>query len=163
MGKKLLFGSVIGLSLLGLLMSCTLSGMSDVEFARALTEESADATNLYPEQSKTVPADDGLVILIQSTGEDPTGVYNYEVTFSFSNYTPPFAPDSIVEGELTGTVAFDAVQEVVTVVFEGHLTVQGEHAGDYYFDSTLVIYLATGEYEYDGSVKIGDTVHDVSK
>jgi hypothetical protein len=53
MGKKILVLSATGVILLGLLISCKLSGMSDVEFAKELMKVSADtmadATGLYPE------------------------------------------------------------------------------------------------------------------
>ena len=50
MRKTILLAAAISLVLLGFLMSCELSGMSDVEFAKALMDESGDSTELYSEQ-----------------------------------------------------------------------------------------------------------------
>ena len=164
MRKTILLAAAISLVLLGFLMSCELSGMSDVEFAKALMDESGDSTELYSAQSKSGgPADDGLTWDIVSYLEDPVGIHNWEITFTFTDYTPSFAPNSIVNGSLTADVTIDTDAETVTIAFYGTLTVDGEHAGEYIYTAQLIIYLNTGEYEYSGQVRIGSTVHEVSK
>ncbi len=164
MRKTLLLAAAISLILLGFLMSCELSGMSDVEFAKALMEGSADSTELYSAQSKSGgPADDGLSISILPLSVEPPGPYIYEVTFTFTDYTPSFAPNSIVNGSLTADVTIDTDADTVTIAFYGTLTVDGEHAGEYIYTAQLIIYLNTGEYEYSGQVRIRDTVHEVTK
>lgn len=170
MKSKLLLAAA-ALILLGLLMSCTEPGISDVEFATALMEEVAntagDETSLYPTPSKSAgPGDDGIGFDFVDLGEDPPEVYNYELTITFDDYIPTFAPNSLVSGELTALIAVDLIDPenpVITIVFIGALVVTGEHAGNYDYNATLVIYLATGEYEYSGWVKIGSTVHEVTK
>ena len=54
MRKTILLAAAISLILLGFLMSCELSGMSDVEFAKALMEEASDSTGLYSPPGKSV-------------------------------------------------------------------------------------------------------------
>ncbi len=163
MRKTLLLATVGSLILLVFLMSCELSGMSDVEFAKALMEGSADSTELYSPPSKSFGSgENGLTWDIVSYSEDPEGTYNWEIIFTFTDYTPPFAPNSIVNGSLTAYVAIDTDEQIVTIDFDGSLAVVGEHAGDYLYTAQLVIDLATGEYEYSGQVRIGDTVHEVT-
>ena len=162
--RKTILLAAVSLILLGFLMSCEQSGISDVEFAKALMEETSDSTNLYTPPSKSVgPGDNGLSWEIVSYQEDPGGTYNWEITFTFTDYTPTFAPNSIVNGSLTAYIALDTINQIVTIDFDGPLTVVGEHAGDYLYTARLVIDLATGEYEYSGEVRIGGTVHDVTK
>jgi hypothetical protein len=164
MRKTILLAAAISLILLVFLMSCELSGMSDVEFAKALMEGSADSTELYSPPSKSFGSgDNGLIWDIVAYSEDPVGTYNWEILFTFTDYTPPFAPNSIVTGSLTAYVAIDTDEQTVTIDFDGGpLTVVGEHAGDYLYTAQLVIDLATGEYEYSGQVRIRDTVHEVT-
>jgi len=164
MKKSILVTIGITLFLLGFLMSCDLSGMSDVEFAKALMEESADSTGLYSAPSKSAGfGDDGLTITIDPVPDNPPLNGPFEVTFTFTNYTPPFAPNSIVNGSLTADIIYDPDAQTVTIAFEGNLTVVGEHAGEYLYSAQLIIDLATGEYEYSGTVRIRDTVHEVTK
>jgi hypothetical protein len=164
MRKTLLLAAAVSLILLGFLMSCELSGMSDVEFAKALMEEASDSTGLYsPPGKSAVPDDDGLSWDIVSYLQDPVGTHNWEITFTFTDFTPPFALNSIVNGSLTAYVVYDTNAQTVTIDFDGSLTVVGEHAGEYLYTARLVIDLATGEYDYSGEVRIGGTVHDVTK
>jgi hypothetical protein len=163
--KKTIFVAIgLSLILLGFLTSCNLSGMSDVEFAKALMEESADSTGLYSAPSKSAGlGDDGLSISIVPISVEPPGPYIYQVTFTFTDYTPTFASNSIVDGSLTADITIDMDAETVTVDFSGTLSVNGEHAGEYIYTAQLIIYLATGEYEYSGKITTGGTVHDVTK
>jgi len=164
MRKTILLATAVSLILLGFLMSCELSGMSDVEFAKALMEESADSTELYTAQSKSVgPGDSGLTITIDPLPGDPPLNGPFVVTFTFTDYTPSFAPNSIVNGILTADITVDTGAETVTIAFYGTLTVDGEYAGEYIYTAQLIIYLASGEYEYSGQVRIRDTVHEVTK
>jgi len=164
MRKTLLLAAAISLILLGFLMSCELSGMSDVEFAKALMEGSADSTELYSPPSKSFGSgDNGLTWDIVAYLEDPVGTHNWEILFTFTDYTPSFAPNSIVNGSLTADVTIDTDADTVTIAFYGTLTVDGEHAGEYIYTAQLIIYLNTGEYEYSGQVRIRDTVHEVTK
>jgi hypothetical protein len=161
MRKTILLAAAISLILLGFLMSCELSGMSDVEFAKALMEEASDSTGLYSPPGKSAGSgDSGLVITIP---DNPPLDGPFDVLLTFTDYTPPFAPNSIVNGSLTAYVAIDTINQTVTIDFDGSLTVVGEHAGEYLYTAQLVIDLATGEYEYSGEVRIGGTVHDVTK
>lgn len=171
MKSKLLLAAAAPI-LLGLLMSCTEPGISDVEFATALMEEVAntagDETGLYPTPSKSAGPGDGITITFDPWEVDPPegGVYNLGLTITFDDYIPTFAPNSLVSGELTALLAVDIIDPenpVITIVFTGALVVTGEHAGTYDYNATLIIYLATGEYDYSGSVKIGGTVHEVTK
>jgi hypothetical protein len=153
-------------ALLALLLSCTLSGMSDIEFAKALIKETADTTGVYPTQGKSAgPGDSGISFTINPIPEDPPLNGPFDVTFSFSDFSPSFAPNSTVSGEIVATITYDPNPDnpSVTVEFQGTLTVDGEHAGSYRFEATLYIDLVTGEYEYSGTVTIRETVHDVSK
>jgi hypothetical protein len=164
MRKTLLLAAAVSLILLGFLMSCELSGVSDVEFAKALMEEASDSTELYSPPSKSLgPGDDGLTITVVPVPENPPLNGPFVVTFTFTDYTPTFAPNSIVNGSLTAYVALDTGLQTVTIDFDGPLTVVGEHAGEYLYTAQLIIYLATEEYEYSGKVRIGGTVHDVTK
>jgi hypothetical protein len=163
MGKTIILGSAAVLILLTSLLSCSMPGISDVEFAKGLMKESADATDLYtPPGKSALPA--GFSIVPVSYLEDPAGVHNYELILVFDNFVPNFAPNSSVSGELTVSIVYDENNETVTIVVSETLTVAGEHEGVYRFNNaTLTIDLVTGEYEYSGTVTIRDTVHDVSK
>jgi hypothetical protein len=163
MGKTIILGSAVVLILLTALLSCSMPGMSDVEFAKGLMKESSDSSGLYTPPGKSAgPA--GLTIVPVSYIEDPAGVHNYELTLVFDHYVPDFAPNSDVSGDLTVNVVYDENNETVTIVVSDTLTVAGEHKGVYRFNNTtLTIDLVTGEYEYSGTVTIVDTVHDVSK
>ena len=166
MKSKLLYAAAV-LILLGLLMSCTEPGISDVEFATALMEETANAagdeTGLYTTPSKSAGLGDGITITVDSWEENPPEVYTLGLTITFDDYTPPFEPNSTVSGALQALLTYDHVVRIVTIAFSSTLVVEGEHAGTYDYNATLTIDLATGEYEYSGSVKIGDTVHEVTK
>ena len=164
MRRTILLAAAVSLILLGFLISWDLSGISDVEFAKALMEESADSTGLYSAPSKSaLPDDDGLSWDIVSYFEDPVRTHNWEITFTFTDYTPPFAPNSIVNGTLTTEITFDTDAQTVIVTFNGSLIVTGEHEGDYIYTAQLIIYLDTGQYDYSGKITIGGAVHDVTK
>jgi hypothetical protein len=163
MRKTMLLAAVVSLILLGFFMSCELSGTSDVEFAKALLEESSDSTGLYSPPGKSAGPGDGLSFSIVPLSIEPPGPYIYEVTLTFTDYTPLFASNSIVNGILTAYIAIDTDAQTVTIDFDGSIVVTGEHAGEYLYSAQLIIHLDTGEYEYSGKVTIGGTVHDVTK
>jgi len=159
MGRKILYFGAGGLILLGLLMSCTISGMSDVELAKELMKESADATGLYPEPvgSKTFSSKGaGLSITIDLPDGNPPETGPYTVTLTFDDYIPSFAPNSLVNGVLTATVWLDLEPSIrtVTIAFYGDLIVMGEHEGTYHFEAELIIDLSTGEYGYSEYITI---------
>jgi hypothetical protein len=83
------------------------------------------------------------------------------LTIIFADYTPGFASNSLVNGVLTASVRLDLDSETptVTIVFEGDLVVTGEHAGEYFYDATLIIDLTTGEYTYSEYIIIDGKVH----
>jgi len=162
MNKRIFFFAAAGLILLGFFMSCTLSGISDVEFAKELMKESAAATGLYPEpvSSKSgSSAGEGLTFTISLPDGNPPQTGPYIVTFTFDDYTPTCAPNSLVNGELTLEVTLDLDNELVTILFNGELVVVGEHAGTYEYDARLIIDLATGEYKYAEDIMIDGNVH----
>jgi len=164
MGKRVLFITAAGVILIGLLMSCTLSGMSDVEFAKELMVESADATGLYedPIASKSGGSSgDTLEITIDLPEGNPPETEPYIVTFVFDDYTPSFAPNSLVSGTLVVEIILDLDSENPSVAlhFEGNLTVVGEHGGTYRYDADLTIDLSTGEYSYSEYIEINGKVH----
>jgi hypothetical protein len=168
MDKKAFFMAGAGLILLAFLMSCTLSGPSEVEFAKDLMKESADTTadttGLYdkPVIGKTgTPTGDALTIDIHLPPGNPPETGPYIVTLTFDDYIPACAPNSIVRGVLVATVTLDLDGEppTVTIVFDGDLIVFGEHSGDYYYDAVLIIDLSTGEYTYSGDIVIDDKVY----
>lgn len=164
MVKRVLFISAAGMILIGLLLSCTFSGMSDLEFAKELMVESADATGLYedPLASKSGgSAADTLEITIDLPAGNPPETGPYIVTFVFDNYTPSFAPNSLVSGTLVVEVLLDLDSENPNVAlhFEGDLTVVGEHGGIYRYDADLTVDLSTGEYSYSEYIEIDGKVH----
>ena len=79
MVKRVLFLSAAGVFLIGLLMSCTMPGMSDVEFAKELMAESAEATGLYedPMASKSGGS---------TGGEPPIQIDLSTWEYSYSDY-----------------------------------------------------------------------------
>lgn len=159
MVKRVLFLSAAGVFLIGLLMSCSMPGMSDLEFAKELMAESADATGLYedPMASKSGGSTGGEPpIQIVPIPPDP-GPYS----IIFTNYTPGFAPDSVVNGTIEVTLSFDQYPDpkTLTIAFDGELTVVGEYAGTYYFTAEIIIDLSTGEYTYSGDIVIDGKVH----
>ena len=162
MNKRILLLAAAGLILLGFLMSCTLSGMSDVEFAKELMRESADATGLYPEPVSGKSGSSGaagLTFTISLPDGNPPETGPYIVTVGFDDYTPTFAPNSLVNGELTLEVTLDLDNEMVTILFYGELVVVGEHGGTYEYDARLIIDLSTGEYKYAEDIMIDGDVH----
>jgi len=159
MAKRILIFAAVVSALVGLLISCTLSGMSDVEFAKELMVESTDATGLYDTSAGSKSGGstgEGLAIQIDPP---PLATGPYIVTFTFDDFTPSFAPNSLVNGVLTAAVTIDIDNELVTIVFDGDLTVAGEHSGEYIYGAVLVIDLSTGEYTYSGDIVIDDKVH----
>lgn len=163
MGKTIILGSAAALILFGMLMSCAMPGISDVEFAKELMKESADYTNTYTPPGKSAGSG-GLTIDLVSHIQEPPGVHNFELILIFDEYVPSFASNSSVSGELAVSIVYNENDQTVTIVVSETLNVEGEHEGLYRFnDATLTIDLVTGEYEYSGSVTIRDTIHDVSK
>ena len=79
----------------------------------------------------------------------------------FDDYTPSFAPNSLVSGTLVVEIILDLDSENPSVAlhFEGNLTVVGEHGGTYRYDADLTIDLSTGEYEYSEYIEIDGKVH----
>ena len=162
MAKRILVSIAVVSALVGLLISCTLSGMSDVEFAKELMVESTDATGLYDTSAGSKSGGstgEGLTIQIDLPDGNPPDTGPYIVTFTFDDFTPGFAPNSLVNGVLTATITLDLDNELVTIVFDGDLTVAGEHSGEYIYDAVLVIDLSTGEYTYSGDIVIDDKVY----
>jgi len=153
--NKVLWAAAIGLILGVLLVSCTLSGISDSEFAQALMEEAADATGLYTPPSKGPDLSGGLTFTPVGVVQDPPGVFTHTLTAEFDNYVPKFEPDSSVSGTITVTIEIN--DPIIQVDFLGDLTVSGEHAGQYHFEATLEIDLAAEQYEYSGTVRIDGT------
>ena len=162
MAKRILIFTAVVLALVGLMISCTISGMSDVEFAKELMVESADATGLYDTSAGSKsgsPVGEGLTITIDLLDGNPEETGPYIVTLTFDDFTPGFAPNSLVNGVLTAVVTIEIENELVTIIFDGQLTVVGEHAGIYYFSANLIIDLSTGEYTYSGEITIDGKVH----
>jgi hypothetical protein len=159
MVKRVLFISAAGAILIALLMSCTTPGMSDVEFAKELMVGSAEDTGLY-DDSMTSKSDGSTggepPIQIEPIPPDP-GLYS----ITFTNYTPGFAPNSVVNGTVVVTLSFDQYPDpqTLTIAFDGELFVKGEHAGTYIFDAELIIDLSTGEYTYSGDITIDNKVY----
>jgi hypothetical protein len=164
MSKRIFFLAAAGLALFALLMSCTIPGMSDVEFAKELMAESADATGLYEASGAGKSGGstaDTLTITIDLPTGNPPDTGPYMVTFTFNDYTPGFAPSSLVNGELTPEVSLDLENKLVTFSFDDNdvLIVTGENAGTYTFDVTLIIDLSTGQYTYSGEIVIDNKVY----
>ena len=164
MVKRVLFLSAAGVFLIGLLMSCTMPGMSNVEFAKELMAESADATGLYedPMASKSGGSSgDTIEITIDLPEGNSPKTGPYIATFVFDDYTPSFAPNSLVSGTLVVEIILDLDSENPSVAlhFEGNLTVVGEHGGTYRYDADLTIDLSTGEYSYSDYIVIDGKVH----
>jgi len=159
MSKKVLFLAAAGLTLLAFLISCTVPGMSDVEFAKELMVESADATGLY--EASAGSKSDGSTGVEPSIQIVPAPPDPGRYSIVFTNFTPGFAPNSVVNGTVEVTLAFDQVPEpqTLTVAFDGELTVEGEHAGTYIFQAELIIDLSTGEYTYSGDIIIDNKVY----
>ena len=159
MVKRVLFLSAAGVFLIGLLMSCTMPGMSDLEFAKELMAESADATGLYedPMASKSGGSTGGEPPI--QIDPLPSGPGPYSITFT--NFTPGFAPDSVVNGTVEVTISFDQYPDpqTLTIAFDGELIVVGEYAGTYLFSAELIVDLSTGEYSYSGDIVIDGKVH----
>jgi hypothetical protein len=159
MVKRVLVISAAGAVLIAFLMSCTTPGMSDVEFAKELMVGSAYDTELYDDSpaGKSGGSTGGeSSIQIDPIPPDP-GPYS----ITFTNYTPGFAPNSVVNGTVEVTLSFDQFPDPQTLIiaFEGELFVKGEHAGTYIFDAELIIDLSTGEYSYSGDITIDNKVH----
>jgi hypothetical protein len=155
MGKRVVFATAAGVILIGFLMSCTFSGISDVEFAKELVKESSEATKEatteFTEPVKDNPDSspgEQYPIQIVLPEDNPPIPGPYQIIFT--NFTPAFAPNSLVSGELelTITLSSDPYNPTVTLQFEGELIVTGEHEGTYSIDVSLVVDLSTWEYTY---------------
>ena len=149
-----------GLLAFGLLVSCTLSGMTESGFATELMRAIADSTGAYTPAGKAVVYDqDGLKIDVTPVGlytwaED--GTYNAVITFAA--FVPPFSASSVVDGTLSSLITLDsAVDRTVTMSFSGEITVTGAFAGAYEFEATLVFHLDTEQYSYSGTVTVDGT------
>jgi hypothetical protein len=166
MGKNVLFVTAAGLVMLALLISCTLSGTSDLEFAKELMRESAGATGVYsdPMASKSGGSTaEGLTITVEPRDPGAPATEPYVITITFDDYTPRFAPNSLVNGVLTAeiTIEPDPDNPSVSICFLGNLTVEWEHAGSYDFEATLTIELSTEEYMYSGDITINGKVYKI--
>ena len=167
MEKKILFVPIVLLALAALPIACTLEGTSEVEFAKELMKESAEATKdasgLEPqsEASKdSFTVGEGLTI--EWPQEAPPEGEPYRITLTFEHYVPECAPSSTVNGALTADVWFVWVEEpagwTLTIHFQGDLTVTGEHAGHYRYDAHLTVE-PSGEYSNSGELTIDGTVY----
>jgi hypothetical protein len=160
MKKKVLTIMWITLLTAGFLLSCSTEGMTDEEFSRGLMDKCVDSSGLdAPPANGIVYDQDGLTIEIN---EDPPGSGLYAATITFTDFTPPFAAASTVNGVLNSVITVDLVAQPVTITFVGTLIVTGENAGAYVFDAELIFHIDTGEYEYSGTVTVDGKVYTLS-
>jgi hypothetical protein len=141
--------------LIGFLMSCMFSATSDVELAEELVKESSEVTKQATAEFKE-PVEDKpcsspgeqypIQILLPEDNPPIPGPYQ----IIFTNFTPAFAPNSLVNGELEATITFgsDPENPTLTLRFEGELIVTGEHEGTYSIDASRIADLSTWEYTY---------------
>jgi hypothetical protein len=161
--KRFWYLATSGLILLAFLMSCTFSGMSDLEFAKGLMKDSTDPMGLSDDYTKSKssgsPGGDDP-IQIDPDPKIPPDEGQYWIIFT--NYTPGFAPNSVVNGTVEVTLSYNLISEpqTATLYFVGDLTVSGEHEGIYQFKATLIID-SNGDYTYSGEITIDGTKHQI--